>query len=100
MVVRCIDEGTGREQERNGFQSLIGVLGGATAHAARIVRNDAADRTHTRACRVRPKTVSIGLKSEIGPEHHRTRTHAQTLTVVFDATTGPVLTSVDQDAVS
>src|SRR6516225_7250220 len=62
----AIDKGAGRQHEANRGQSLIGVLGGAAAHAAGIVGDDSTDGAGRSAGRIGTEPIAVTMQCEIG----------------------------------
>jgi hypothetical protein len=79
---------------------LVRVLRGAATHAARVVGDDAADRTGRCACRIGTEAVAVREKCEIGPRQDRAGPGAQAPAAGFDADPGPMPPDVDQNAIA
>ena len=94
-----VDDGAGRQDELQRAQRLVGVVDDAAAHAARVVRDHAADACDVGARRVRSDAARVRREYGVRPAEDRAGLHASARSVVLDLDTGPVAADVDQDAV-
>ena len=100
VLVRSVDHRAGRQYERHGFERAVRVEFGATRHAGRVIRDDAADGRSRARGRVRSKLVAPQLQARIDLADCRARLHAHALALVEDLDVFEVAAGIDQNAVT
>ena len=99
LGIGAVDHRPGRQHEGDRDDGLVGVVGDAAAHPARVVGDHAAHAGDVGRGRVGPELAAVGGEDPVDVAEHRARLDSRTGAAVLDRDRAKVAPHVDQDPV-